>query len=60
MSLAKKCLKYNLPHSINDTTELVLGKLLLTVYVDMRIAEKSISYKYIKTYLQYLIVTYAS
>jgi len=25
---AKKCLKYNLPHIINDTTELVLGKIV--------------------------------
>ena len=34
---AKKCLKYNLPHIINDTSELVLEKLLLTVYVGLRI-----------------------
>ena len=34
---AIKCLKYNLPHIINDTPELVWEKLLLTVYVGLRI-----------------------
>ena len=34
---AKRCLKYNLPHIINDTPELVLEKLLLRAYVGLRI-----------------------
>ena len=32
---AKKRIKYNLPHIIKDTPELVLEKFLLTVYVSL-------------------------
>ena len=57
---AKKCLKYNLPHIINYTPELGLEIFLLTVYLGVHITYKCMSYTNIKTYVQYLIVTYVS
>ena len=53
---AKKCLKYNLPHIINDTPELVMEKIVTHSLRGFAYYLKI----YLKTYVQYLIVTYVS
>ena len=46
MNLPKSAFKYNLPHIINDTPELVLERLLLTVYVGLHITLNYLLHKY--------------
>ena len=51
---AKKCLKYNSPHIINNTPELVMVKYYSQV-TWVCVLLKNVSLKNIKTYAQYLI-----
>ena len=55
---AQKCLKHNLPHTINDTPELVLVKIITHSLHGFAYYFKKVICKDITTHVQYMIVTY--